>query len=192
MHVRDQKSALRVAIKERLDAMTSEQRAAEGRSASRRILEHLPEPCVICAYYPLKTEVDIRLVLTTLLERKDKVYLPVYNNEKMIFRQITSDTTFQKGELNIPEPPTSAPVLGRESVDVILVPGRAFTKQGHRLGRGAGGYDHWIADYRKLHPNTQFWGVCLECQLVNDIPTETHDEQMDAIVTAREFISVEQ
>ncbi|CAN5620596.1 5-formyltetrahydrofolate cyclo-ligase [soil metagenome] len=63
--------------------------------------------------------------------------------------------------------------------DLILVPGLAFDRQGHRMGRGGGFYDRWLEEY----PSVQKIGLCFSCQLVELVPTEAHDARMDLVVT---------
>ena len=67
-----------------------------------------------------------------------------------------------------------------ETIDFILVPGLAFSKDRHRLGRGGGFFDRLLAgraqDAFKL-------GVGFSFQLLDTVPTEAHDILMDAIVT---------
>jgi 5-formyltetrahydrofolate cyclo-ligase len=65
----------------------------------------------------------------------------------------------------------------------VLVPGRAFTKAGGRLGRGGGTYDRWINAQRKKNPATRFIGVCFRCQIIKELPMEEHDEKVDEVVT---------
>lgn len=73
-----------------------------------------------------------------------------------------------------------ARVVSPAEIGAILVPGLAFTKRGHRLGRGGGYYDRYLAAL----PATSFKvGVCFAMQLVESMPMEAHDRQMDAIAT---------
>jgi 5-formyltetrahydrofolate cyclo-ligase len=60
------------------------------------------------------------------------------------------------------------------------VPGLAFTRKGLRLGRGGGYYDRYLA---ALPPTTLKIGVCFALQLVDAMPTEPHDQRMNAVVT---------
>lgn len=178
-----------MAIKERLARLSDGDRHAEGRSLSRRILEALPpEPVAICAYYPLTDEGDIRLALQTLLEKRCTLYLPRFENGKMVFRLAKTLDELVKGQFGIPEPPIGNPLLDPHTDPLyVLVPARAYDDKGHRTGRGNGGYDIWIRAQRKANPQTHFWGVCLECQIVQHIPMEEHDESVDALITARGF-----
>ncbi|MFA7682254.1 MAG: 5-formyltetrahydrofolate cyclo-ligase, partial [Candidatus Peribacteraceae bacterium] len=74
--------------------------------------------------------------------------------------------------------------------DCALIPGRAFDRDGNRLGRGNGSYDHWIREQRTANPQTKIWGIAFECQIVPIVPTEEHDERVDALITARGLIHV--
>jgi 5-formyltetrahydrofolate cyclo-ligase len=91
------------------------------------------------------------------------------------------------GTWNIPEPPKSrwgeagTEVLPSE-LDLILVPGVAFDRNGGRLGNGAGYYDRLLAHVR---PDTILYGVCFESQLVDRIEMEAHDIPMDFVITEK-------
>lgn len=188
MHKSEEKALLRQDIKKRLADMDPEARRAEGRTLSRVLLEKIPNGSTICAYFPLKSEVDIQLLLIELLKRGDTVYLPVYAgpDTKMIYRKAENLHDLPPGEFTIPEPPAGAEKLDDKKVDIILVPGRAFDKEGNRLGRGSGGYDTWLEWYKKNHPDTPLWGTCLQCQLVQEVPVELHDIKMDEVIFAKE------
>jgi len=63
---------------------------------------------------------------------------------------------------------------------LILAPGRAFTKDGKRIGRGSGYYDKLLSQ----HPHLQTIGVCFNCQIFEDLPQDEWDKQMDEVVFA--------
>jgi len=70
-----------------------------------------------------------------------------------------------------------------EAGDVVVVPGVAFDARGRRLGRGAGCYDRTFpADQR---PAPVLIGAAGGAQLVDSVPSGSHDRAMDAIVTER-------
>lgn len=180
------KSSLRTAIQERLLAYPREKRLAESRSVCRRLGPEIPDGSVVCAYSPLTTEVDIRPLIEELQHRDCTIYLPCFEDNALTFRQFESWDTVSKGELNISEPPADAPKLSLEAVDFVLVPGRAYDGTGRRLGRGNGGYDIWIEKLRKKNANAKCIGIALECQMVEEVPVDPHDQPMDGVVTARE------
>jgi 5-formyltetrahydrofolate cyclo-ligase len=64
--------------------------------------------------------------------------------------------------------------------DMIVVPGLAFTVDGHRLGQGGGWYDRFLPRRRS---DCTTVGVCFAPQLVDDLPTDEHDVTLDVVVT---------
>ena len=69
----------------------------------------------------------------------------------------------------------------KQRIDVAIVPGLAFTPTGARLGYGGGYYDRWF----DKHPACYRIAVCYEGQMLDTLPTETHDVNMHAIVTEK-------
>lgn len=65
-----------------------------------------------------------------------------------------------------------------EAIDLLVVPGVAFTREGARLGRGKGYYDRYLAQ-DEVHAYCV--GVCFAHQLVDELPVEPHDRAMDAV-----------
>lgn len=63
--------------------------------------------------------------------------------------------------------------------DLLLVPGVAFTRRGARLGRGGGYYDRLLADAGGCISV----GLAFDIQLVDEIPAESHDREVDIVVT---------
>lgn len=188
MDLTQQKQLVRHAIAERFKRYSEKDRQAESRSICRRVLEHLPkEPVTICAYYPMPTEVNVIPLLQTLLDHGCTLSLPRTEGRGFTFRIIRTFDDLAPGPFKILEPNGDAEVLDLAAVQYVFVPGVAFDYNGNRLGRGNGGYDRWLRDYLKpKSPNAQAWGLALECQMLNVIPTEAHDQKMDMIVTARE------
>jgi len=79
----------------------------------------------------------------------------------------------------VPVPRDHAPIPPL-ALRAVLVPGLAFDRQGHRLGRGAGVYDRFLAT---LPASTWRIGLVTAARLVDALPTEGHDAPMHAIVT---------
>ena len=54
------------------------------------------------------------------------------------------------------------------------------------MGRGAGFYDRFLAEFRRVRkPAAAALGVCFEIQLLEGIPAEEHDQTMDGVATER-------
>ncbi len=189
MHIRDEKQLLRTRISERAKKQLPNERAAESRSLSRRILENLPEGTLtICAYWPMPSEADIAPLIKTLLEKGHHVFIPRFTKTAFEFRKIATLEDLFPGKFGLLEPLPSQPALDLTNVDVVLLPAVGFDRTGNRLGRGNGGYDRWIEELRKKNPQATVWGVALEHQLTDSVPTEPHDQKVDALMTGREMI----
>ncbi len=189
MDTKQQKQQLRQSIAERMQKMDQGARDAESRSICRRIKENLPETVkTVCAYYPMPSEANLLPLLQEFLEDGKAIALPRSEGKAFLFRTVTSLKNLPPGPFKIPEPGPDAPVLDLSTIDLALIPGIAFDPIGNRLGRGNGGYDQWIKKVREANPNVILWGIGFDCQMVNIIPMEPHDETVDAIITPRMMI----
>ena len=79
--------------------------------------------------------------------------------------------------VDIPEPSQSAEHI------LILVPGRAFTKSGSRIGRGKGFYDIYLAGLPQIF-DIKKSGVCFSEQLLPELPTTPDDVLMDNVFSS--------
>ena len=142
----------------------------------------------IVAYYSLPDEVCTHQLLDELVTAGKTVYLPkVVSDTEMVLCQYTGRDSLQKGAFDIMEP--TGPVLPKdkyEDIRVVLVPGMAFDKENHRLGRGKGYYDRFLtAHFLPLtsHVSPLLIGVCFDFQCVDAIPVDEHDVCMDGLIS---------
>ena len=141
-------------------------------------LASCPSPHTIMAYWPLPDEVDLRRLLDQWVSEGHTVLLPkVQDDDTMTLHRYTSRTDLVEGAFHIMEP-VGEPFTDYEQIDVALVPGMAFDAAGHRLGRGRGYYDRFLA----AHPSIYTIGVCFPFQRVANVPSEVHDVVMNEMV----------
>ena len=134
----------------------------------------------IALFSPLPTEPDIEGLWEKTLHH---FCYPRITNGVMEFVDVPrlemltrSDWHAQIRELTTAD----ARVIPPAEIEIILTPGLAFTRRGHRLGRGGGYYDRYLA----LLPATTFKiGICFATQVVNSLPIDGHDQHVDAVVT---------
>lgn len=88
----------------------------------------------------------------------------------------------QTGAFGIAEPMGDREVAP-EAIDLMIVPARAFTMRGERLGRGGGFYDKYMSQtgFRAYKI-----GIAFECQIFDSLPTDTHDIRVDEVITESE------
>jgi 5-formyltetrahydrofolate cyclo-ligase len=68
-------------------------------------------------------------------------------------------------------------------LDLIVVPGLGFTRDGWRIGRGKGFYDTYIqrcADESKRKP--QLIALAFSEQIYNEIPVDERDYKVDLVL----------
>ena len=133
---------------------------------------------IILAYWPLPDEVDLRPLLDRLVTEGHTVLLPkVLDDDTMSLHRYTSCADLVAGAFHIMEP-VGEPFTAFDQIDVALVPGMAFDAAGHRLGRGRGYYDRFLA----AHPQLHTIGVCFPFQRVADVPSEAHDIMINEVI----------
>jgi len=133
-------------------------------------------------YLPLPDEVDVRPLFQTL---KKTFYIPAFDEASGGYRMARLTAELKKGRFGIPEP--SVPVFAAEDeLDLIIVPGVAFDREGHRIGRGGGFYDRLLPQYRAVRA-----GICFEFQCLETVPAQEHDIRMDWVVTETQILKIE-
>lgn len=134
----------------------------------------------IALYSPIPTEPDIEPLWDAVTAR---FCYPRVKDGRMEFVEVEKldHLTISQWHPHIREHSSAeARVISPEEIGAILVPGLAFTKTGQRLGRGGGFYDRYLAS---LPGHTTKIGICFALQIVKTLPTEAHDQQMNAVVT---------
>jgi len=165
-------------------AIRHQRQMFSGDDASETLRQLRQHPRLINAdtlllYSALQDEVPTQSLLDELVAQGKTVLLPrVVSDTDMELRQYTGLQDLQVGAFGILEP-TGKLFTDYEKIDVAVVPGMAFDKEGHRLGRGKGYYDRFL----RLLPKTYKIGICFSWQLVDNVPTDEHDILMDQIMT---------
>ena len=136
------KKELRLEIKNRLAGCGLDFKA-ESAKICKAILESeaYRKSEIILAYMAMDDEVDLSEVIQAAVKDGKQVYLPriIPHSSDMDFYQYDADGLAREGIYGILEPAAGAPMLEvkKYKADILLLtPGRAFTLQGDRLGRG--------------------------------------------------------
>lgn len=130
-------------------------------------------------YSALPDEIPTLPLMDELLNKGKTVVLPcVTGSNTMELRHYTGRHDLQTGAFSIMEP-IGQPFTDYEQVDVAIVPGMAFDKKGHRLGRGKGYYDRFLP----LLSNAYKIGICYPSRLLDYIPSDEHDIIMDEVIS---------
>lgn len=135
----------------------------------------------ILLFSPGQNEVDISRLFSIFQKEKKKVFLPSVNN--LIITQITPKTKLISRSFGILEPSIRAQE-NPERIDLAVIPGLGFDRNGGRLGHGIGWYDKLFS---KVKVKCKI-GVCFNEQIISEVPLESHDKMMNIIITEKEII----
>ncbi|XP_058794657.1 5-formyltetrahydrofolate cyclo-ligase isoform X2 [Phymastichus coffea] len=144
----------------------------------------------ISLYLSIPNEVDTIPILKDMFAKGKEAFVPRYHGQKMEMVKINSMEDYHKLPLtkwNIKQPSVNEireNALDNGGLDLVILPGMAFTKNGKRLGHGMGYYDkylHMITRCQNKKPYTI--AVAFNEQLHEDIPTNEQDFILDAILT---------
>jgi 5-formyltetrahydrofolate cyclo-ligase len=138
----------------------------------------------ISAFWPILSEIDVKILLEALHARGRRLCLPVVAKPAMIFRTWRPGDELVKSRFGVNEPSSDAPEV---SPRAMLVPLAAFDRQGGRIGYGKGHFDTAIAALEARYPVLTV-GVAFSVQEVASVPMEPHDRRIDIIVTDSEII----
>ncbi len=146
-----------------------------------RLLGIADDAHCIMAYWPLPSEPDISAALDELLNQEKCLCLPWVEGNAIKPLLVSDLTGLIKSNLGVYTPdPAKAEELPSEKLDLVIVPGLAFTASCERLGRGGGYYDRFLSG---LASKTAKVAVAFDVQLTDSIPTEIHDASVHSIVT---------
>lgn len=145
-----------------------------------RRLPAYQEAQVIAVYHPLNREVDLRSLADPA---KRLVYPRLIDQHAKTMEFAPVLRSFVPGIFDLMEPDGAA--VGKEDIDLILVPGLAFDAEGRRIGYGAGYYDLYLSDFRGV-----IVGVAYEPQIAQSIPADPWDVPMHWIVTDQRVLSI--
>ena len=141
---------------------------------------------VVMFYVDVRAEVRTRHALEAALATGKKIIVPWCNdNGELEMFHLESLDELEIGMYKILEPRTDLRNVAEKSInaqelDLIMVPGVAFDKQGGRTGHGRGYYDKLLEHAR---PDAPLVALSFECQMFAKIPMQDHDIYMDKVIT---------
>ena len=175
------KQSLRKKIREQKRAMTPEQieKTSEKLGELFCASELYRNAKTIYGYLPYNQEVRTVPMLQRALDEGKKVAVPKVCGDEMRFLYLTDLSRVEVGYCGIPEPIHDAP-LGSDETSLVLMPGMAFDREGHRMGYGGGFYDKFL----EREPNHPTIALCYEFQLLDHLDVEAHDIPVDEVIWA--------
>lgn len=131
----------------------------------------------VLLYHSLNDEVQTHEFVEKWKINK-QIILPVVTGDTLELRCYTGKQYLQTGAYGIEEP-TGKLFTEYDKINLAVIPGVSFDKEGHRLGRGKGYYDRLLPQLKAAYKI----GICFSFQLSEQIPNEEHDVKMDCVFT---------
>ncbi|MHB8419995.1 MAG: 5-formyltetrahydrofolate cyclo-ligase [Myxococcales bacterium] len=170
-------------LRERVLAAGRALPAAAWRDGSLRVQERvlgLPafqRARVVALYASLPSEPDTALLFERARADGKRLLFPGYALGAPELREVRDLSELAPGPRGIRHPPRG-PAAAPGEADLFVVPGVAFDRQGHRLGRGQGFYDRLLAGRA---PSSTSVGLCFDHSLLERIEPEPHDVPVDYV-----------
>lgn len=145
-------------------------------------------------YIDCRSETRTKKYLEQEIQKQEKKIIVPYctvdenGDNKLGLWHLSSFDELIVGKWNILEPPRemwgdSSKEVTPEVLDIVMVPGVGFDRQGGRMGNGQGYYDRLL---EKVRPDCPLIAICYESQLFDSILVGPHDVFMDKVITEKE------
>ena len=165
------KAELRKQVLQEMKAISQEQKQAMDQALTDQFLKHpfYQEAKVIATYLSFPHEFQTQELIEQALKDGKKVLIPkTYPKGRMDF-VVYDPQQLVKTSFGLLEPQGDLEVVDASQIDLIHVPGLAFTMEGYRIGYGGGYYDRYLKHFPGHTLSTIY-----PCQIRDFIP-EDHD-----------------
>ncbi|HWO96036.1 MAG TPA: 5-formyltetrahydrofolate cyclo-ligase [Bacillus sp. (in: firmicutes)] len=179
----DIKSVSRKKIKERLQSLSVEQYKTWSECIANMLYTTAwwREANVIALTVSRGREVSTIPIIERAWASGKKVVIPKCNSQDytMEFYCITSFSQLETVYFGLKEPIVEQTIHYKpEEIDLMIVPGVVFSGSGYRIGYGGGYYDRYLAHFQGAKISLAF-----TVQLQKEIPVESHDIPVEAVIT---------
>lgn len=177
----EEKRAIRKEVRRRIKELGAEVMEAAAEEIFRAVehAEAFVRARSVAFYAAMSDEVPTAVALERWRTMGKHVVVPRVEGDIMRFYDYDPER-MQSGAFGIAEP------VGDEEypagdIDLIIVPARAFTRSGVRLGRGGGFYDKYMSlpDFRAYKI-----GVAFGCQIFEELTCDKHDILVDEVIAS--------
>lgn len=144
---------------------------------------------VIFVFVSFKSEVDTHEIIKQALKDSKTICVPKINTKEreMEIFKINSLGELKEGYYGILEPGEDCPSVNSNDIDLVLMPGAAFDRQGGRIGYGGGFYDRFLS---RMNKKVDKIALAFDFQILDRVPMDEFDVRVDGIVTNEGYISI--
>ncbi|OOM76265.1 putative 5-formyltetrahydrofolate cyclo-ligase [Clostridium puniceum] len=145
----------------------------------------------IFIYISYASEINTKEIINKALKDKKKIYVPrtEFETRHMDAVEIIGLDNLIESKYGILEPSIKEKHIDPNELDLIVVPGVAFDRNGGRMGYGAGFYDRYFKKINKENISRIVkLALAYELQMLDKVPMNARDVPVDYIITENEFI----
>ena len=194
MGTAEEKRKIRERMRARRRGVSAAWAAARSAAVCRKVtgLPEFAEARSVGCYLAMRGEVVLDGVLAACRRAGKRVCVPAWRRRagRYEFVWLGPRAKIREGRWGVPEPVRGRPAR-RGELDLAVVPGVAFDRQGNRLGHGGGYYDDLLTRYGGPRPDgrrMRRMGVGFDFQIVDALPVTRRDVRMDAVISERRII----
>ncbi len=175
------KKELRALAQARREAMGEAQRLAASQAIATALeaLAAFRAAKVVLGFMPMRGEVDLRPLIERHPEKEWGIPRIVRVPSPRIDFHLFNPGQLVPHSYGMLEPRESQPRIEPQTVDLVLVPGMAFSPGGHRLGYGGGYYDRFLP----LAERALRVGIAYRAQIVDAVPHHAADQKVQYLAT---------
>ena len=177
----EDKKSIRAEVRRRIKLMSDEEKQSSARAIFAQVeaTEAFAKASCIALFVAMWDEVPTTETLERWRGLGKRVVVPRVEGDIMRYYDYHPDR-MAVGAFGIIEP-VGEDEVSTEAIELMIVPARAFTLGGDRLGRGGGFYDKYMTlpDFHAVK-----YGVAFGCQIFDTLPTDPHDIAVEAVFTA--------
>lgn len=185
------KKDVRNAMIKRRESLSKESVKEKSLAIHQRLIEMRAwkDASHMMTYLDFRNEVETVSLIQSFFQQGKHAYIPVTNPKDYTLtvselKDLEQDLRVANFGLLEPKKEALRPTDPKK-LDLVIVPGVAFDRDGHRIGFGAGYYDRFLPQLRK---DTVLLSLVYDFQLIPKVPREPHDISVDWILTESELI----
>jgi 5-formyltetrahydrofolate cyclo-ligase len=137
----------------------------------------------ILLYSSTKNEIDTSELMELSLQKQKKLFFPFVDT--LSVGQITDPSQLIEGNFSIKIPDRESHI-DLKKINLVILPGLLFDKQGYRLGHGSGWYDRFLTKLDRS--KTKIIGLCYDAQILKKLPTGKNDQKIDLLISESQIL----
>ena len=178
------KACIRKSVVKKRDSLSIDIRKEWNEKIFNKLIDskYYKNSITLFTFVSFGSEVDTHKIIYHALSHGKIVYVPKIKSKNIgieIFR-INKFSDLKIGYFNILEPLENCPIGNINDIDLILMPGVAFDRNGGRIGYGGGFYDRFL---KNVNSNIPKIALAYEVQILDEVPMTRLDIKIDEIIS---------